>query len=240
MTLPADTSLQSIIDTADRVHAVTNGHNHVINRVNQYSPSRNLQPIEFKSQKVVPLSTRIERSRSPEESTSRMRTTQSDSICYYHRVYGDRAIKCQHPCLWKRPGQTQDKKVSLIDDHRLHIQDQITGKTFLVNTGAECSILSDMDCFKFSSARSENLRAANGSIITTYGQSTLTTVYFGLKRPLKWNFQVAHLPYNLIGALLPDLSNKRLLDRHPSGNTSTTSTLVEEKVIANITCEHAI
>lgn len=94
-----DTPLQSLIDTADRVYVVTQGHNQMVNRTNQYASNKILPPFESKLQKIAPVasSTRLERSHNSEDSLSRLRTATTDDKCYYHRVYGDRAIKCQSP-----------------------------------------------------------------------------------------------------------------------------------------------
>ncbi|XP_051167324.1 uncharacterized protein LOC127285386 [Leptopilina boulardi] len=62
------------------------------------------------------------------------------------------------------------------------------------------------------------LYAANNSLINTYGERRLS-LNLGLRRPLKWNFCVASVPYAIIGAdllahygLNADLRNRRLID----------------------------
>lgn len=62
------------------------------------------------------------------------------------------------------------------------------------------------------------LKAANGSIIHTYGQCSLT-LNFGLRRTFRWLFIIADVPMGILGAdflhnfrLLVDVSRRKLLD----------------------------
>lgn len=105
-------------------------------------------------------------------------------------------------------------------NHRLCVTDTSSGKRFLVDTGANVSVLpptkwqrhvSDSDNFK--------LYAANGSEIRTYGTRNLE-LDVKLGKPLRWTFIVADVKQPIIGAdflryygLLVDLNAQQLLDR---------------------------
>ena len=99
----------------------------------------------------------------------------------------------------------------------LRLFDKNTKQNFLIDTGAEISV--------FPAGRSDRLhktdvtlRAANNSIISTYGFRRFT-LDFGLPRPLTWRFLVADVTQPIIGAdfllqhkLLVDLAQRRLID----------------------------
>lgn len=100
---------------------------------------------------------------------------------------------------------------------RLYIYDMSTRTWYLIDTGADISVLppratdrSNVDKFK--------LYAANNTIIDTYGERVLK-LDLGLRREFLWRFIVADVKYPIIGAdllahynLLPDLKNKQLVD----------------------------
>ena len=104
---------------------------------------------------------------------------------------------------------------------RLHMRDRISGKSFLIDTGADISLVpaNPKACGKPSSLR---LFAANNSLINTYGESMLT-LNLGIRRLIRWSFRIADVPHPIIGAdllshygLLIDLKRNRLVD--PSTN----------------------
>ncbi|XP_011859683.1 PREDICTED: uncharacterized protein LOC105557124, partial [Vollenhovia emeryi] len=115
--------------------------------------------------------------------------------CYIHQTVGDLGHK----------------------QSRLHVFDQTTGQRFLVDTGAEISILP-------ASLRDKNtpselkLFAANNTVIDTFGERLLT-LDLGLRRPIVWNFRVANVPFAILGAdvlthykLIVNLHKRRLVD----------------------------
>jgi len=103
---------------------------------------------------------------------------------------------------------------------RLHVTDRRTGWTFLVDTGADASIIPRTRHAGFSEEKTDfQLYAANGARIKTYGRKTLF-LDLGLRRPIKWFFVVADVIRPVIGAdlikhfgLLVDLTGKRLVDK---------------------------
>lgn len=108
--------------------------------------------------------------------------------------------------------------------NRLTIFDNTTGIKFLIDTGAEISLLPPT----FTRSKSESslkLFAANNSKIATYGTKRMK-LDLGLRRPLDWTFCIADVPYALVGAdllsyygLLVDLKKQLLID----GTTKLTS-----------------
>lgn len=117
---------------------------------------------------------------------------------------------------------------------RLHVFDKVTADTFLIDTGAEISLLPVGD----TSSKIPNnfkLLAANNTPIHTYGDQ-FRTLHLGI-RPITWNFCVADVPHPIIGAdllkhygLLPDLQNRRLID--PKNNTFTRGAIRHVSVIS--------
>lgn len=101
---------------------------------------------------------------------------------------------------------------------RLKIADNITNRSFLIDTGADVSVIpknSNLSRIKPTSIR---LFAANGTPIEVYGEALLK-VSLGLRREFLWNFLIADVNTGIIGAdflshydLLIDLKRHRLID----------------------------
>jgi transposase InsO family protein len=100
---------------------------------------------------------------------------------------------------------------------RLSITDPATKISFLIDTGADVSVLpkayalAPQDTITY-------LSAANGTPIFTYGYKTLN-LNLGLHRNFQWNFAVAKITGAIIGSdflhhyhLLPDLRQRELID----------------------------
>lgn len=107
--------------------------------------------------------------------------------------------------------------------NRLFISDRQTGCGFLIDTGADYSVLPPSDKIRNSKEKFSTppFYAANGSIIATYGTIRLK-LDLGLRRPYEWIFVVADVTRPIIGAdflkhfnLLVDLKRSILID----GNT---------------------
>lgn len=101
---------------------------------------------------------------------------------------------------------------------RLFVTDIDSKCQFLVDTG------SDVCCYPRRLIRTKlrsagySLNAANGSVINTYGDTSLS-LNLGLRRAFNWRFIIADVDSAIIGSdflahyhLLPDCRNKRLLD----------------------------
>lgn len=101
--------------------------------------------------------------------------------------------------------------------NRLHVRDKITGQLYLIDTGADISLVPANPRIRAMPSKLE-VFAANDTRINTYGES-FRTLNFGLRRPIQWNFIIADIPYPILGAdllnhygLIVDLRRCRLVD----------------------------
>ncbi|GFW42070.1 hypothetical protein TNCV_1905281 [Trichonephila clavipes] len=131
-------------------------------------------------------------------SKSRRRYNPQGTYCFYHFRFGKK-------CL---PGRKS----------RLFVKDRETGCQFLVDSGADVSILPWTKTKGECQASQYKLYAANGTEIPTYGLKILT-LDLGLRRPFQWPFIIAKVKRGIIGAdflqkfqLLIDLHNRKLID----------------------------
>lgn len=99
---------------------------------------------------------------------------------------------------------------------RVHINDQRSGKLFLIDTGAEISVIPHS--YGSRQPSDVHLTAANGTRIKTFGPKTLS-LDLGLSRPFTWTFEMADVSRSIIGAdflhyfgLLVDVRHQRLVD----------------------------
>lgn len=102
---------------------------------------------------------------------------------------------------------------------RLCVTDSNSGTQFLIDTGAEVSVLAVKNRKVATSTNTYSLYAANGTPIRTYGEKTLY-LNLGLRRVFKWTFIVADVRRSIIGAdflknnkLLVDLDARKLVDK---------------------------
>ena len=107
-------------------------------------------------------------------------------------------------------GNTSSRLLYLTDRHSEH--------RFLIDTGAEVSVFPASRQDKRSHKEGIHLKAANNSIIRTYGTRHFT-LDLGLHRQLKWSFLLAEVSQPILGAdflrhfgLLVDLANGCLVD----------------------------
>ncbi|GFX30143.1 transposon Ty3-I Gag-Pol polyprotein [Trichonephila clavipes] len=101
---------------------------------------------------------------------------------------------------------------------RLFVKDRETGCQFLVDSGADVSILPWTKTKGECQASQYKLYAANGTEIPTFGIKILT-LDLGLRRPFQWPFIIAKVKRGIIGAdflqkfqLLIDLRSRKLID----------------------------
>ena len=102
----------------------------------------------------------------------------------------------------------------------LHVTDSINHLKFLVDTGAQVSVLPPTPTDRVKKQECFNLSAVNGTAIATYGTRSCT-LDLGLRRTFRWIFILADVNKPLLGAdflehfgLLVDLKQKRLVDTH--------------------------
>nr|VZI22549.1 unnamed protein product [Spirometra erinaceieuropaei] len=107
--------------------------------------------------------------------------------------------------------------VANLHTRRLFLWDRIAGAKFLVDSGAEVSVVPPTPTER-KTRSSFCLTAANNSSISTFGQRSIT-LDLGLSRIFRWVFIIADVSVALIGAdflahfnLLVDLKNRRLVD----------------------------
>ncbi|UYV73731.1 hypothetical protein LAZ67_11000573, partial [Cordylochernes scorpioides] len=100
--------------------------------------------------------------------------------------------------------------------HRLFVKDKETGLQFLIDSGADVSVIPPTD--KDVPSNELLLYAANGSKIVTFGTKVIK-IDLGLRRSFQWCFIIAKVNKGIIAAdflnnfkLILDISNKRLID----------------------------
>lgn len=116
---------------------------------------------------------------------------------------------------------------------RLHIRDRESGKSFLIDTGSDISLLLADSRLKLRPS-DHKLYVANNSPINTYGEKRLS-LDLGFKDNLVCNFCLTAVPYPILGAdflsyyvLNVDIKKKRLID--PTKNYDTTCEIKLSKI----------
>lgn len=108
---------------------------------------------------------------------------------------------------------------NLVSSCRLFMKDKTSNKYFLVDTGADVSVIPPNYT---DPSNTQNLGikifAANGSQIRTFGTKKLN-LDLGLRRNFEWNFIIADVSKPILGSdflkhyhLLPDLKSKSMID----------------------------
>ena len=106
----------------------------------------------------------------------------------------------------------------LLPSRLFYVTDRPTGLRFLVDTGAEVSVVPPSRAERKNRTEQSGLQAVNNSPIATYGKRSLT-LDLGLRRTFRWVFIVAEVTNPILGAdflrnynLLVDVKRKRLSD----------------------------
>ena len=124
-------------------------------------------------------------------------TTTHDSWCFCHKRFGDSAKNCKAPCKHLTAPKIaavttcRDKQARL-----LYVKDDISGRRFLVDTGALVSVFPASGLDTRSHHARPLLEAANGS--TIHGEKQVTLSINGWKYIRK--FLVADVTQPLLGA----------------------------------------
>ncbi|CAH8490858.1 unnamed protein product [Dicrocoelium dendriticum] len=157
-------------------------------------------------------------------SGSSHRRTKPDAsgYCFYHSRFGTKARKCVQPCSYSAIDDPPRRAVMATNvgkaqSRLIYIRDYDSDTQFLVDTGAEVSVIPPMPGEPTASL-STSLSAANGTPIATYGHRSLT-LDLGLRRTFRWVFTVAAVPFAIIGIdflrhfdLLVDAKRQMIVD----------------------------
>ena len=129
-------------------------------------------------------------------------------------------IRCdrqQPTCHFKHHRRALETRSASRITKLLHVRDPLTHYKFLIDTGAEVSVLPATE-LQTSLPQVTTLYAANSTDIPVYKRQTLK-LDLGLRRSFQWTFYVAAVSQAILGAdflahynLLVDIRNRRLLD----------------------------
>ncbi|UYV70202.1 hypothetical protein LAZ67_7002164, partial [Cordylochernes scorpioides] len=143
-----------------------------------------------------------------------MKQTNLLDVCVVQRHDPDRVGKLQPA---DRVATSSSAGIQDCRNLRLFVTDKNTGLRFLVDSGADISIIPPKDKNRIPSS-DYKLYAANGTEIVTYG-TKVRNLDIGLRRQFQWPFVIANTNRAIIGAdflnnfgLIIDIKNKRLID----------------------------
>ncbi|UYV66171.1 hypothetical protein LAZ67_4000575 [Cordylochernes scorpioides] len=224
----SETSLSKLAEMADNIHEAILP---TVSAVDQPSTGHSAEAHQQLMTQIQDLHTQIEALKS--------------SMDTPHNRYPN-ARKCLQPCNFKVQGKRiRPPSVGATDGagltRRLFITDRRSAYLFLVDTGAEVSVIPPP--IKNARPSHRQLFAANGSIIHTYGERHLE-LDLGLGRLFRWPFIIADVGVSIIGAdflrhygLTVDLRNHRLSDPvsslHSIGQVSPSPAVSIHLTIAN-------
>lgn len=128
--------------------------------------------------------------------------------------------------------------------NRLCVIDRITEERYLIDTGAEISVLAARGKRTLDRTNGYKLYAANSTPINTYGEKS-TVLNLGLRRSFRWSFVIADVKMSILGAdflnhykLLVDVHNKKLIDRTTSLSINTFSVTTDQQSLYTLAKEH--
>ncbi|BHF71885.1 hypothetical protein SprV_0401494600 [Sparganum proliferum] len=221
-------SIEELAELADKVMTLRVPETSVVSHAASPISQENDQRIDRLEQLVMQLTNQLSaltaggprRSRNRRRSSSRSRNRRQQSpsgVCWYHQKFGEAARRC----LGKRyrPAVEASAAGSAANVHtrRLFLWDRIAGTKFLVDSGAEVSVVPPTPAER-KNRSSFCLTAANNCSISTFGQRSIT-LDLGLRQIFRLVFIVADVSVDLIEAdflthfnLLVDLKNHRLVD----------------------------
>ena len=113
-------------------------------------------------------------------------------LCYYHRRFGKAVQHCTQPCTWlaKQAGRPPIvPRMASRNSGLLFLCDTITKQQFVVDTGADVSVLPTTKLDRNTRQTGLQLLATNGSFIGSYGTHTLSLHF--VSNMYQWNFIIA-------------------------------------------------
>nr|VZI08725.1 unnamed protein product [Spirometra erinaceieuropaei] len=134
---------------------------------------------------------------------SKSHERRSQPLCWYHRTYGPKV----HTSLFVRSSFTVKRRQPVMattaagpsrPSRLFYTNDKSSGFRFLVDTGAEVSVIPPLRRHRLKLSQF-SLQAANSTTISTYGQRSLT-LDLGLRRRFQWVFIEADVKSPIIGA----------------------------------------
>ncbi|BHF70227.1 hypothetical protein SprV_0301327700 [Sparganum proliferum] len=152
------------------------------------------------------------------------------ATCWYHTTFGVKARRCISPCSFTSEQSRRVKPVNpkvcaanppdgCNTGRTFYVRDTRSGRRFMVDTGAQISVVPPTPVDRRCPSPGLHLQAANCSPISTFGSRSLT-LNIGLRRLFPWIFVVADVPTAILGAdflaafdLLVDCRQLRLHDR---------------------------
>ncbi|UYV73821.1 hypothetical protein LAZ67_11001026 [Cordylochernes scorpioides] len=210
LTTQEQASLNSLADLADRVTEITSSPSSSTSTLEKELASLRAEISALKID-LNKKEERIPRSRSRSSSSSRKSSPNSyrkynpnGSWCWYHFRFKHHARKCISPCTFNKKAKNQQKNSN--NNH------------FLLDTGAEISVLPPRPEDRRRGPTKFTLTAANNSPIKTYGERFLN-LDLGLRRDFKWRFIIADTNKAILGSdfmehfgIIPDIKGKFIID----------------------------
>ena len=154
--------------------------------------------------------------RSPSPAPPDSSNVNDTTVCWYHQKYRQLARKCKSPCTYSGKSLAAMNSSGQKQGHLFHVVDKSSGLRFLVDTGAEVSVIPPSQTDRKCPQQNFTLQAVNNTSITTYDSRSLT-LNLGLRRTFRWIFIIADVQHPILGAdflrnysLLVDMSHNRL------------------------------
>ena len=159
--------------------------------------SRDIQP--FPANAVQRRPSNAGQKQSKPNNSSAFGASDSDRFCYFHRKFGEAARKCRQPCTWSA-SQSVSPVVSVASHNHglLYLCDSVSKQQFLVDTGAEVSVLPATGLDRRTRRQGPPLLAANSSSIRTYGTKRLSLHL--ASNTYQWDFVITDVTRPLLGA----------------------------------------
>ena len=109
------------------------------------------------------------RTRSPSPAPPDSSNVNDTTVCWYHQKYGQSARKCKSPCTYSGKSLAAMNSSGQKQGHLFHVVDKSSGLRFLVDTGAEVSVIPPSQTDRKCPQQNFTLQAVNNTSITTHG-----------------------------------------------------------------------